>query len=134
MPAVLDIVDHFRAEDSPGIANWAFVLIAAAGLQAAYAVYAMQLPDWSTVWVTSLFALVLATLYAMVLAIAMLAGADSELIQSLDLADKIQGNKAAGWSFILASLSSLLAYFGGRLSVRWHQTDRPPGSLAAARG
>lgn len=133
LPAVFDIVDHFRSVQSAGISPWAFVLLLAGLLQAAYAVYVMQVPDWSTLWIASIFTLVLATAYAMFLAIALLASTDSQIIQFLGLTDKLHGNKATGWCFIMASLSSLICYLGGRVSVRWHQADQRFTGAAAGK-
>lgn len=121
VPAVMDIVDHFRTVDSSGVSRWAHVLLLVSGVQLAYAVYLMQLPDWSTVRVVSVLTLVLATVYAMLLGITILASEKSQIIQFLELGDKLYGNKAAGWCVILLGISILLAYFGGRISMRWRQ-------------
>jgi hypothetical protein len=64
--------------------------------------------------------LFLAALYAMLLGFAILAKEESQVIQVLGLADKLYGNQATGWCFIMLSISILLAYFGGRISVRWY--------------
>jgi hypothetical protein len=124
VPALMDAVGHFRSLDSRGIAPWAYGLILLGGMQLAYALYLAQLPDWSTVWVVSLVALFMATAYAMLLGLILLAREESQLIQLLGLADKLYGNKATGWTLIMLSLSGLLAYFSGRISVRWHHAYR----------
>ncbi|MCH5372953.1 MAG: hypothetical protein JJ992_03175, partial [Planctomycetes bacterium] len=89
-----------------------------------YAVYMVQLPDWSVVWLVSLVTLGLATVYAMLLGVFLLSDAQTEFIQVLGLADQLRGNRAAGWCVIMLSLSCLLAYVTGRVSVRWHQAYR----------
>ena len=121
IPAIMDIIQHFRTIDSPGVSRWALALLLASGIQLAYAVYLMQLPDWGTAWVVSLVTLVMATAYAMFLGIAILAKEDNLIIQLLGLAGSGYGKKAAGWCLIMLSISSLLAYFSGRISVRWRQ-------------
>ena len=121
IPAIMDIVQHFRTIDSPGVSRWALTLLLASGIQLAYAVYLMQLPDWGTALVVSLVTLVMATAYAMFLGIAILAREDNQIIQLLGLAGSGYGKKAAGWCLIMLSISSLLAYFSGRISVRWRQ-------------
>jgi len=83
----------------------------------------IQLPDWSTVRVVSMVTLVLATVYAILLAVTTLATQDHQIIQFLELADKF-GKKATGWSVILLGISSLLAYLSGRISLRWRQAYR----------
>jgi hypothetical protein len=63
--------------------------------------------------------LAFATAYAMLLGIVLLGDASSPIIQFLELGDKLAGNKATGWCLIMLSLACLLAYFSGRISVRW---------------
>jgi hypothetical protein len=119
-PAVLDVAEHFRTIDSPGVSRWVFLLLLASIVQIAYAVYLVQMPDWSTVWVVSLVTLALAMVYAMLVGVLMLSGAQSELVQLLGLEDQLSGNRAAGWCTIMLSLSCLLAYATGQVSVRWY--------------
>ncbi len=120
-PAVLDIVDHLRSVDSPGVARWACLLLLAAMVQFAYTIYLVQLPDWSTVWVVSLATLFLAFVYAMLVAVLIMGQPQSHIVQLLGLEDQLHGNRAAGWCAIMLSLTCLLAYAAGRISVRWYQ-------------
>ncbi len=124
IPAMLDVADHFRSAQSWGVSRWAFLLLLTGGIQLAYAVYMVQMPDWSVVWVISLVTLALATVYAMLLGVFLLADEQSQFVQLLGLGDKLRGNQAAGWCVIMLSLSCLLAYVTGRVSVRWHHTYR----------
>ncbi len=131
LPAALEIADHFRfIDDSPGIARWAWLLILLGTIQLAYAVYLVQLPDWSSVWVVALMWLVVATLYAMLLGIVLLSSADNGVLQWLDL-DQVTRAKSARWCFMMLSLNSLLTYMAGRTSVRWHRAYRQLTSIAA---
>jgi hypothetical protein len=41
----------------------------------------------------------------------------------LQLADKLAGNKAALWCLAMVSVSTILAFFAGRLSARWHKAE-----------
>jgi hypothetical protein len=130
VPGGLDIVDHFRfLEDSPGVSRWAFVILLLGCLQIAYALYVAQLPDWSSVWVLALACLALAALYALVLALILMSSADNPIIHWLHL-DRAPRGKSARWCFMMLSLSSLLAYFAGRFSVRWHRIDRLQPALS----
>lgn len=118
---IWDIVSHFRVEGSPGIAIWAFVAIWIALVQAAYAAYVAQLPDWSTLWVTTCVTLALSVGYAMLLGLTSLARPDSWVAERLELTDHLAGGRAAGWCFIMLCLTSATSYFSGRLSTRWRQ-------------
>lgn len=127
IPAVLDISEHVRSAGSPGISAWAILLLLAACLQIAYAVYMAQLPDWSTVRVASLLALGMATGYAVLLGAILLAGADAEFIQLLELEQTRLGNRAAAWCLLMLTVSCVLAYVYGRFSGRWRRAYEPAG-------
>ena len=120
-PAVLDIAEHLRSVDSPGVARWACLLLLAALVQFAYTIYMVQVPDWSTVWVVSLATLFWAFVYAMLVAVLIMGQPQSHVVQLLGLEDQLHGNRAAGWCAIMLSLTCLLAYAAGRTSVRWYQ-------------
>ncbi len=121
IPAVLDIIEHLRSVDSVGVARWAYLLLLVAMVQSAYTIYMVQLPDWGTVWVVSLATLILAFLYAMLVAVLIMGQPQSQIVQLLGLEDQMHGNRAAGWCAIMLSLTCLLAYAAGRTSVRWYQ-------------
>ena len=121
IPALLDLLQHARQADSAGMSRWALALLLAGGLQIAYAVYLMQLPDWSTAWVMSVVMLVLATVYAALLGALTLAKPQSQFIQFLELGDKLPGHQATIWCLMMLVLSACLAYFSGRISFRWRR-------------
>lgn len=130
VPGGIDIVDHFRfLDDSPGVSRWAFLLLLLGCVQIAYAFYAAQLPDWSSVWVVALACLALAALYALILALILMSSAENPIIDWLHL-DRAPRGKSARWCFMMLSLTSLLAYFAGRYSVRWHRIDRLQPSVS----
>ncbi len=129
-PGILDVVDHFRSVDSVGIARWALLVIVIGFIQLAYVVYVIQLPDFSSVWVVTGFTLFLAGLYAMMLALTTLGGGGNQFIEALDLADLAANKKAGRWCFVMLCLSSLMAYFGGRVSVKWQRIFRQKAELA----
>ncbi len=121
IPALLDIIGHVRQGESVGISRWALALLLASGLQAVYAVYLLQLPDWGTAWVLSIVMLVFATGYAALLGALTLANQQSQLVQFLELGDMLPGGQATIWCLAMLSIYSLLAYFSGRISFRWRR-------------
>jgi hypothetical protein len=122
LPAVWDVGEHLRAEGSVGVARWAYAAFWLALVQAAYGFYALQLPDWSSLWVLTLVTLVVATMYAVLLGVTLVAGPGSSVVVLLDLADQLAGGRAAGWCFIMLCITSLISYFCGRVSVRWRES------------
>jgi hypothetical protein len=119
-PAVLDIVSHLRTVGSPAVAVWAYLSLWIALIEISYAIYLVQLPDWSSVWVATLVTLAIAASYAMLLGLTYLSPVDGWLVRALDLSDHLAGGRAAGFCFIMVCLTSLVSYLSGRMSVRWY--------------
>lgn len=122
IPAALDIAAHLRTEGSPGVAVWAYLSLWIALIQISYAIYLVQLPDWSSVWVGTLVTLVISAFYAMLLGLTYLSQHDGWLVRTLELSEQLAGGRAAGWCFIMLCLTSLVSYLSGRMSMRWYQT------------
>jgi hypothetical protein len=124
VPAVVHLLQPASGAVGPGVARWWPFLLLIGGVQVAYALYVIQLPDWSTVWMTSLFALLLAAAYAMLVTIAVLAGEQHPVLQTLGLADRVSSRRMACWCVVMLTVTGLLAYFGGQLALRWQRVDR----------
>ncbi|MDX1947092.1 MAG: hypothetical protein SFU86_16960 [Pirellulaceae bacterium] len=127
-PAVWDVVEYVQfldAVDAPSVARWALVLFFLGVVQLAYAVYLFQLPDWTSVWVVTMYSLLMAAIYAGTLGLVLISGADGWIVgeHGLQLADKLAGGKAALWCLCMVSVSTILAFFAGRLSVRWRRAE-----------
>ena len=128
VPAVWDMVEYAKSAelDAPPVARWALVLFFLAVVQLAYAVYLFQLPDWSSVWVVTVFLLVQAAGYAGVLGIVLISDQSGLLVgqQGLQLADKLAGGQAALWCLCMVSVATILALFAGRMSLAWQRAQR----------
>src|SRR5262245_27165389 len=75
-PAMWDVIETVRFRDAPGsafVARWALVMSLLGSVQLAYGVYLIQLPDWTSVWIVTLMLLTVAGLYAMGLAVVLIA-------------------------------------------------------------
>lgn len=119
VPAIIDVVEHSLSDTSEGLSRWACGLLLVGLLQCAYAVYLVQLPDWSSVWVVTCFSLVIAASYAAMFGLTLLSSDQGHFVQILDLADRLRGGKATAWCLIMLSLMSLTSYFSGRVGTRW---------------
>ena len=128
VPAVWDMLEYAKSADldAPPVARWALVLFFLAVVQLAYAVYLFQLPDWSSVWVVTVFLLVQAAGYAGVLGIVLISDESGLLVgqQGLQLADKLAGGQAALWCLCMVSVATILALFAGRMSLSWQRAQR----------
>ena len=128
MPAIWDVVETIRYRDAPGspfVARWALLMLLIGGVEAAYGLYLVQLPDWASVWVVTLVLLTITGFYAMGLAVVLIADPAGWLLgaDGLQLTEKLTAGKAALWCLCLVSLSTILAFFAGRLSFHWRRTE-----------
>ncbi|MEO8494742.1 MAG: hypothetical protein ABI614_06710 [Planctomycetota bacterium] len=119
VPAIIDVVEHSLSETSEGLSRWACALLLIGVLHCAYAFYLVQLPDWSSVWVVTIFTLAVAAGYAAMFGLTLLSSDQGHFVQLLDLADRLRGGKATAWCLIMLSLLSLTSYFSGRVGARW---------------
>ena len=122
-PSVWDLIDFLQNPQGAAVGRWAIVIGMLAVVQIAYAIYLIQLPDWTTVWMVTLFALGCAALYAMALGLTVISGKDGSLVHFLQLSEQVAGGKAPLWCLCMMSVMTLLAFFAGRLSVRWRQAE-----------
>jgi hypothetical protein len=128
VPAVLEIAEYARSDGAVPVARWAWLALLTAAVQIAYAVYAAQLPDWSTAWVVTLVGASLATFYAFLLGLTWVAGESSSIVALLQLTDQVPEGKATRWCFAMLGILGVYAYFAGRSALRWRhafQLTRP---------
>ena len=122
-PAVWDVLQSFQTAEASLVARWALVVLALCIVQVAYAVYLAQLPDWTSGWVVTVFALASAALYAGLLGVTAFAGENSRLVHSLHLTEYVASGRAPIWCLCMTSIMATLAFFGGRMSLRWRQAE-----------
>ncbi len=96
---------------------WAVLSLAVAGVQLAFALWVLLLPDWLTTWVLMAVYALSGAGYAAV-AVAVGSGESSPLATWLELAPGEP--QALGWSVAQLTLCVLITYGAGRLAARWH--------------
>jgi hypothetical protein len=124
VPSVLEIAEYARSDGTVPVARWAWLALLAAAVQIAYAVYAAQLPDWSTAWVVTLVGAALATFYAFLLALTLVAGESSSIVAVLQLSDHVPQGRATRWCFAMLGILGVYAYFAGRSALGWRHAFR----------
>ena len=67
------------------------------------------------------FSLLVASLYAAMFCLTLLAGNENQVVRALDLAELLRGGKATGWCLVMLCITGLFAYSGGRVGSRWRQ-------------
>lgn len=123
-PGLWDFVDYLRNPEEMFVARWALVLLVLGTLQAAYATYLWQLADWTSLWVVTLLSLAIASGFAMMLGIVLVAGEESQLIGALQLQDRLIGNKAHLWCLCMIAVYTVVAFFAGRACTHWHRREQ----------
>jgi hypothetical protein len=123
-PAVWEWFELWRNPEQPPVPPWVFALLITGVLQLAYAVYLSQVPDWSALWATTIATLAVAAAWAALLGTTLLGRDESALVTLFRYADKLEGNRAAMWCFIMLCFTSVLAYFLGHTAVRWQRSYR----------
>jgi len=143
LPAIVDVVEHFRATKSTGVARWALCLLLAGLLQFGQLVYLFQLPDFSSLRVVALNLLIAAMCYALLLGVSLLVGTDSGIVQYFELGESLRGGLVRLWTLVMTSGSSVAALFAGRAASRIRarifpnapsSTSSPTGSEGGGEG
>ena len=121
IPGVLEVVRHFQDFDSQGVESWAYFVFFFSGIQLAYAIYMVQLPDWSTARVVMIVSALVSVLYATFMGVALMAGADNAIIAALGLSTQQTAGYVTPWCCMMTMLMSLLTYFLVRTTLRWQR-------------
>ena len=121
IPCILEVVRHVTDFDSRGVENWAYFVFLVSGIQLAYALYMVQLPDWSTARVVMVVSAILSVLYATSMGVALMAADDNAIIAALGLTAQHAAGYVSLWCCMMTLLMSLLTYFLVRTSMRWQR-------------
>ena len=120
-PAVMEVVRHVRDFESRGVESWAYFVFLLSGLQLVYALYMVQLPDWSTARVVMVISAMISVLYATSMGVALMAADDNAIIGALGLSVQHAAGYVSLWCCMMTMLMSLLTYFLVRTTLRWQR-------------
>ncbi len=120
-PSLWEISDYLRTDSTLTIAPWAFLLLVLGIVQLGCIMLLVQVPDWSSVWIVTLQSLALAAVYAAVLGLTIITDGDSPLVDVLKLNAEHTNGKAPPWCVCLAATYACLAFFAGRMSMKWRK-------------
>lgn len=124
LPALWEWLAIAQLTEGPPVPPWVYVSLVAGVVLFAFGVYVAQLPDWSTLWVTTSALLIFAAIYAALLSTTWLGAHESPLVSLLRFGDKLAGQRALMWCSVMLSLSSFTAYFVGHTAVQWYNAYR----------
>jgi hypothetical protein len=121
-PSIAEVIRHVTDFDSTGVEAWAYFVFLLTGIQLVYALYLVQLPDWSTLWVVMILCACVTVFYAMAMGVSMMAGKDNALIAALGLTAPQENGYLSLWCLMMMMLTSLLTYALVRASVKWQKS------------
>lgn len=121
IPGILEVVRHTQDFDSRGIERFAYFVFFFSGIQLIYAIYMVQLPDWSTARVVMVVSAMVSVLYAISMGVALMAGNDNAIIAAFGLSAQQSAGYVSMWCCMMTLLMSLLTYFLVRTSLRWQR-------------
>ncbi len=121
-PSITEVIRHVTDFDSTGIEAWAYFVFLLTGIQLVYALYMVQLPDWSTLWVVMILCACVTVFYAMAMGVSMMAGKDNALIAALGLTAAQENGYLSLWCLMMMMMTSLLTYALVRASVKWQKS------------
>ena len=99
---------------------WVYMSLLTGTVLFAYGVFVAQLPDWSALGLATGALLCTATFYATLLATTLLGTDETSLVVLLKYGDKLAGNRAGMWCFVMLCISCSTAYFLGHSALRWY--------------
>ncbi len=124
VPIVVAHWETVAQQVSPVRERWALAILLLAILHVVYVLYLVQLPDWSCVWVVSLFLLLVTTLYATVLGVRLLAPAGNRIMVLLELdGNQFSSKQEAGWCFLMILVTGVTSYLAGRVGTQWYRRE-----------
>jgi hypothetical protein len=103
-------MQHLNLFAAPG---WARAMLLVATLQFAYIIWMVLVPDWSTVWVGMIVFVVVATMYGMMLLLAVAASAP------LPLGLSNSRGAITGWAAAAMLMNGLMVYVCARIGTAW---------------
>jgi hypothetical protein len=118
----------FLRPEEPGathLERWALGIMLLGILQLCYAIYLLQVPDWSSTRVVSVVTLGIATAYAIAAGTRMLASPGNRVMEFLELDGNLFSSRQETlWCFAMVLLTGTLSYLAGRASTQWSRRAR----------
>lgn len=122
IPAGLYCYDLFVEESLASLPRWVYLQVFAAILHVVYAIFLVQVADWSSLRAVSWALLVIAMAFGL-LSTGLIVGDGSGIVGRLL---ELQGSlvrRAGLWCVAMLCVSTLFSYLGGRESSRWQRSE-----------
>ncbi len=107
----------------PTLPGWVYWQVFVAGLCLTYAVFLVQIADWTALMSVSIMSLILAMGYGLITVSLILGGANSPAARWLAL-DGPTLDRGTTWCAAMLCTATLISYLGGRESSRWKRSQQ----------
>jgi hypothetical protein len=122
-PAIYYWIQWSQNVDSPALPRWIYLQAFVAAVHVMYAVFLVQIPDWSALKTVAIAMLVMATLFGSISTGLVAGGGQGAVAQFLEL-PQVLTSRASIWCVAMLLLSTLMCYLGGREALNWQRTER----------
>ena len=132
VPAIIMLIKINQADMSATTPRWIYLLIFVGALHVVYAVYLIQIADWSALWSVSIMMLVATFFYGIFSTAILLDDGFGPVVRFLQLS-VAQMRGAAIWCLIGLCFSVLTSYLCGRESLQWRRNEKRMFDIALQR-
>lgn len=122
-PAVYHWIEWSQIIDSPALPRWIYLQAFVAVIHVVYAIYLLQIPDWSALKAVSVAMLVVAFVFGLVSTGLVAGGGQGAVAGFLEL-PHVLVYQASIWCVAMLLLSTLMCYMGGREALNWQRTEQ----------
>ena len=123
IPAVFHWYQWTQAESESPIARWIYLQIFIAAIHVLYAIYLVQIPDWSALRSVAVAMLAVAAVFGLISTGLLLGGNDGSIAKFLDL-PYVLSRSATIWCVAMLCLATLMTFMSGRESLNWQRTEQ----------
>ncbi len=122
-PAIYYWVQWSQAVDGQALPRWIYLQVFVAAIHFVYAIYLVQVPDWSSLRSVGFAMLGFAVVFGIVSTGLVVGGGEGIVSQFLELPFVI-AYKATIWCVAMLVLSTLLCFVIGREAANWQRTEQ----------
>lgn len=120
LPAIYSLVIWIQADENLALPRWIYLVGFIGALHLLYAIYTIQIADYSSLQALAVFLLVFTCLYGFVAAALLLEDGQGLVMDFLQLPTSMV-TRAAIWSGIMFCVTAMSCYLFGREAILWRK-------------
>lgn len=123
VPAIYFGIQWSRTFETTALPRWIYLQAFIAALHVIYAVYLVQIQDWSALKAVAIAMLTVAFAFGLISTGLIAGGGQGVIAQFLEI-PHVLTSQASIWCVAMLCLSTLMCYVGGRVAVNWQRTEQ----------